>query len=63
MNSQPIAPEHRVRLVQNIIRHRKKYFVVTAFKVEQRVDRKREKAARLVADSPDPEGHVENRVV
>lgn len=47
MNSQP-TPEPRVtvRLVQNIVQHRKQFFVVTAFKVEQRVDRKREKAAR-----------------
>jgi len=33
-------------LVQNIIRHRKEFFVVTAFKIEQRVDRKGEKAVR-----------------
>jgi len=46
VNSQPVTPEHRVRLVQNIIRHRKGFFVVTAFKIEQRVDRKGEKAVR-----------------
>jgi len=52
MNPQAAVPVPTVRLVQNVVRHRKAYYVVTTFKVAQ--DRKlfSAKTTREPADTP-----------